>query len=68
MDKNNRKLKILCKRIKANLNCCTYHRLKYSSPNHSKKANKSHTKEPTFQKMEVYGKRKSGEWAKSRKG
>ena len=30
--------------------CCTYHQLKYSSPNHSKTQNKSHTKEPTFGK------------------
>ena len=39
--------------------CCTYHQLKYSSPNRSnktKKTPKSHTKEPTFQKMEVMGK------------
>ena len=35
---------------------CTYHQLKYSSPNCSNKQtkDKSHTKEPTFQKMEVW--------------
>ena len=38
--------------------CCTYHRLKYLSPNaQTKKKDKSHTKEPTFRKMKVYGKR-----------
>ena len=35
--------------------CCTYHQLKYLSPNRSKKKKKgekkkSHTKEPTFRK------------------
>ena len=35
---------------------CTYHQVKYSSPDRSKN-NKSQTKEPTFRKMEVYGKR-----------
>ena len=35
--------------------CCTYHQVKASSPNRSKQ--KSHTKEPTFRKMEVCGKR-----------
>ena len=35
----------------------TYHQLKYSSPNRSNKnIIKSHTKEPTFQKMKVLGK------------
>ena len=42
MDKNNHKLKILYKCIKAipvpySSICCTYHQLKYSSPDHSKK-------------------------------
>ena len=38
--------------------CCTYHQLKYSSPNRSnKQKDKSHTKEPTFRKIEVMGKR-----------
>ena len=36
--------------------CCTYHQLKYSFPNRSKKK-KIHTKEPTFRKMEDQGKR-----------
>ena len=38
----------------------TMHQLKYSSPNRSnknKKTNKSHTKEPTFRKVEDWGKR-----------
>ena len=37
--------------------CCTYRQLKYSSPNRSKQKqkDKSHTKEPTFPKMEVWG-------------
>ena len=34
--------------------CCTYHQPKYSSPNHSNKTMKSHTKKPNFQKMEEY--------------
>ena len=39
MDKNNRKLTILYKRIKAMAThaSCTYHQLKYSSPNRLKK-------------------------------
>ena len=39
MDKNNRKLKILYKCIKANTSAIffTYHKLKYSPPNCSKK-------------------------------
>ena len=37
---------------------CTYHQLKYSSPNRSnKQKDKSHTKEQTFRKMEGWGKR-----------
>ena len=55
MDKNNCKLKMLYKCIKATLPvpcgivCCIYHQLKYSSPNRSKKppkTGKSHTEEP----------------------
>ena len=61
MNKNNRKLKIVYKCIKVITSAMrqhmlhTYNQLKYSSPNRSKKeTNKSHTKEPTFQrKMEV---------------
>ena len=50
MDKNNCKLKILYK--------CTYHQIKYSSPNHSNKQKQEpHKKLPTFRKMEVSGKR-----------
>ena len=39
--------------------CCTYHQLNYSSPNRSNntKKDKSRTIDPTFWKMEVYGKR-----------
>ena len=48
--------------------CCTYHQLKYSSPNHSKELNKSHTIEPTLQKMEVYGKRSQENGLKAEKG
>ena len=37
--------------------CCTYHQLKYSSPNRSKKQNKNHTKSPPFGKWRFRGKR-----------
>ena len=37
--------------------CCTYLQLKYSSANRSKINNKSHTEEPIFWKMELWGKR-----------
>ena len=71
MDKNNRNLKILHNvnaKMLIPVPCCTYHQLKYSSTNRSTTTKASHTKEPTFRKMAVYGKRGSGEWAKSRKG
>ena len=42
--------------------CFTYHQLKYSSPNRSKKPNKSHTKEPTFRKKEGLAKKRLGEY------
>ena len=37
MDENNHKLKILykCMKLPHGSICCTYHKLKYSSPNHS---------------------------------
>ena len=61
MYKNICKLKILYKCINANTSaiygsiCCTYHQLKYSSPKRSNppKKDQSHTKESTFQKLEV---------------
>ena len=74
MDKNNRKLKIKYKYIKANTSaisqhniCCTYHQLKYPSPNSWEKK-KRHTKELTFRKKKDLGKKMSGDWAKSKKG
>ena len=51
--------------------CCTCHQLKYSSPNRSnqKQTKKtSHTKEPTFRKMEVRGKRSQANGPKAEKG
>ena len=76
MDKNNRKLKILYKCIKANTSAIWQHMLHipptkaYSSPNRSnKQKDKSHTKEPAY--LSENGglrKKRSGEWAKSRKG
>ena len=49
--------------------CCTYHQLKYSSPNRSKK----HQQEQPHKRAYLaengdLEKKKSGEWAKSRKG
>ena len=66
MDKNNCKLKKLYKCIKANISAIWQHNIMLhipptkvlSSPNRSnKQKDKSHTKEPTFRKMEVYVKR-----------
>ena len=45
---------------------CTHRQPKYSSPNRSnKQKDKSCTKEPTFLENGGYGKKMSGEWAKS---
>ena len=74
MDKNNRKLKLLYKCIKANTSaiCCTYHQLKYSSPNRSnkqkqKKKTRAAQKSPPFENGGL-GEKRSGEWVKSVKG
>ena len=49
--------------------CCTYHQLKkYSSPNYSNKTKKGHRKEPTFQKLEVQGKKDQENGPKAEKG
>ena len=49
--------------------CCTYHQLKYSSPNRSKKQNKSHTNEVYLSENGGFGKKnRLGEWANSKKG
>ena len=45
---------------------CTYHQLKYSSPNRSKKL-KSY-KRSYLSENGSFGKKRPGEWAKSRKG
>ena len=49
--------------------CCTYHQLKYSSPNrpNKQKSQKPH-KRAYLSENGGLGKKKSGEWAKSRKG
>ena len=70
MDKNNCKLKILSKCIKANTSaiCSTYHQLKYSSPNHSKNPKQEPHKRTYPSENGGLGKKRSGEWDKSRKG
>ena len=47
---------------------CTYHKLKYSSPNRSKQKTQKQEqhKRAYLSKMEVWEKNKSEEWAKSR--
>ena len=56
MDRSNRKLKILCKCIKANTRAIWHHAVHTTSPNCSNKKDRIHTQEPTFHKMEVMGK------------
>ena len=60
MDKCNHKFTILYKWIMANTSAIWQHMPHIpptKSPNHSKTTPKSQTKEPTFRKMDVYGKR-----------
>ena len=71
--KTNRKLKTQYKCIKANIPVpygsmgCTYHQLKYSSPNRSNKANQERHKRAYLSENWGLGKKKSEEWAKSTK-
>ena len=67
MDKNNRKLQM--PKVPYGSICYTqaYHQLKYSSPNRAKK-NPGATQESLPFGNGGLGKKKSGEWAKSRKG
>ena len=64
MDKNNCKLKILYKCMKANTSpiygsiSCAYHQLKNLLTAQQQQKTKSHTEEPTFRKMEVEGEKK----------
>ena len=48
--------------------CCTYHQLKYSSPNRSKKKKKEPHKRAYVSENGGLEKKKSGEWTISRKG
>ena len=75
MDKNNRKLKILYKCIMANTSAI-WQRTLHVSPTEvpisytlkNKTKTKSHTKEPTFRKLQVQGKRGQENGPKARKG